>query len=145
MPGPVPERGGLHDEAGCLGQDGDMAKPPESTKTSLRQRLAARAAERWPQLAGISVRWHGQFAYVHGQLPDGTDLPLFRLRYADSASTWGFAIYRASHDDYEKSVLPSGYPAGTPQEALDCACGLYLGDHTPGSPHRPRRINGRTH
>jgi len=107
-----------------------MAKPPESTKTSLRQRLAARAAERWPQLAGVSVRWHGQFAYVAGQLPDGTTLPLMRLRYADSASSWGFAIYRASNDDYDKSILPSGYPFGTPQEALDCACGLYLGDTT---------------
>ena len=103
-----------------------MAKPPESTKTSLRQRLAARAEERWPQLAGISVRYHGEFAYVTGQLPDGSALPLMRLRYAGSASTWGFAIYRASHDDYDKSVLPSGYPAGSPQEALDCACGLYL-------------------
>jgi hypothetical protein len=107
-----------------------MAKPPESTKTSLRQRLAARAAERWPQLAGVDVRYRGEFAYVDGRLPDGTSLPLMRLRYAGSASTWGFAIYRASHDDYEKSVLPSGWPAGTPQEALDCACGLYLADHT---------------
>src|SRR5277367_3257621 len=107
-----------------------MAKPPGSTKTSLRQKLDARARERWPQLAGVTVRWHGQFAYVAGQLPDGTDLPLMRLRYAGSASTWGFAIYRASHDNYEKSFLPSGWPAGTPQEALDCACGLYLGDHT---------------
>jgi hypothetical protein len=107
-----------------------MAKPPESTKTSLRQRLAARARERWPQLDGITVRWHGEFAYVAGQLPGGTTVPLMRLRYAGSASTWGFAIYRASHDDYDKSVLPSGYPAGTPQEALDCACGLYLGDTT---------------
>jgi hypothetical protein len=129
-PGPVPARDGLHDEAAGLGQDGEMAKPPESTRTSLRQKLAARAAERWPQLAAISVRWHGQFAYISGQLPDGTELPLFRLRYADSASTWGFAIYRASHDDYEKSALPSGWPAGTPQEALDCACGLYLNDPT---------------
>ena len=111
-----------------------MANPPESTKTSLRQRLAARAAERWPQPAGISVRYHGEFAYVAGQLPDGTTLPLMRLRYAGSASTWGFAIYRASHDDYEKSVLPSGYPAGPPQEALDCACGLYLGDPTAWTP-----------
>ena len=42
-----------------------------------------------------------------GQLPGGTSLPLCRLRYTGSASTWGFAIYRASHDDYEKSVLPS--------------------------------------
>ena len=31
-----------------------------------------------------------------------------RLRYAGSASTWGFAIYRASHDDYENSYLPNG-------------------------------------
>ena len=107
-----------------------MARPPESTKTSLRQRLAARARERWPQLDGITVRWHGEFAYVAGRLPGGTTLPLMRLRYAGSASTWGFAIYRASHDDYEKSVLPSGYPAGTPQEALACACGLYLADTT---------------
>jgi hypothetical protein len=107
-----------------------MARPPESTKTSLRQRLAARARERWPQLAGVTVRYHGEYAYVAGQLLDGTTLPLCRLRYAGSASTWGFAIYRASHDDYDKSILPSGYPAGTPQEALDCACGLYLGDTT---------------
>jgi len=82
-----------------------------STKTSLRQRLAARAAERWPQLAGITVRYHGEFAYVAAQLPDGTTLPLCRLRYAGSATSWGFAIYRASHDDYAKSVLPSGYHA----------------------------------
>ena len=52
-----------------------MAKPPDSTKTSLRQKLAARARERWPQLAGITVRHRGEFAYVAGQLPDGTALP----------------------------------------------------------------------
>ena len=107
-----------------------MARPPEPAKTSLRRRLAARASERWPQLSCITVRWHGEFAYVAGQLPDGTALPLMRLRYNGSASAWGFAIYRASHDDYEKSVLPTGYPFGTPQETLDCACGLYLGDAT---------------
>ena len=114
-----------------------MAKPPESTKTSLRQRLAARAAERWPQLSGVTVRYHGEYAYVTGQLPDGTALPLMRLRYSGSASAWGFAIYRASHDDYEKSVLPSGWPAGTPAEALDCACGLYLNDATAWLPPPP--------
>jgi hypothetical protein len=107
-----------------------MAKPPDSTKTSLRQWLAARARERWPQLDGITVRYHGKFAYVAGQLAGGSPLPLMRLRYTGSATTWGFAVYRASHDDYAKSTLPSGYPAGTPQEALDCACGLYLGDTT---------------
>ena len=107
-----------------------MASPPASTKTSLGQRLRERARQRWPQLAGIGVRFRGQFAYVTGKLPDGSELPLCRLRYGGYASTWGFAIYRASHDDYQDSFLPSGQPAGTPEEALDCACGLYLGDPT---------------
>ncbi|TCO42177.1 hypothetical protein [Actinocrispum wychmicini] len=107
-----------------------MASPPESTKTSLRQRLLARARERWPQLATVNVRHHGAFAYITGELADGTTLPLMRLRYTGSARDWGFAIYRASHEDYENSILPSGYPFGTPQEALDCACGLYLNDTT---------------
>jgi len=121
-----------------------MAKPPESTKTSLRQRLAARACERWPQLAGITVRWHGEFAYVAGQLPDGTTLPLCRLRYAGSATSWGFAIYRASHDDYDKSVLPSGYPAPRrkPSTAPAASTSAIL---RPGSTRHPRRINGLTH
>jgi hypothetical protein len=108
----------------------DMVKPPESTKTSLRQRLTAHARQRWPQLTDLTVRYHGAFAYVDGHLADGTTLPLCRLRYGGSAHTWGFAIYRASHDDYEDSILPAGYPVGTPQEALDCACGLYLNDPT---------------
>ena len=61
-------------------------------------------------------------------LPHGSSLPLCRLLYTGSATTGGFAIRRASH--YDKSVLPSRYPAGTLQEALDCACGLYLDDTT---------------
>jgi hypothetical protein len=54
--------------------------------------------------------------------------PLCRLRYAGSASRWGFAIYRASHDDYEASFLPTGVMGGSPEEGLDCASGLYLVD-----------------
>ena len=104
--------------------------PPESTKTSLRQRLRARANQRWPQLADLTIRHHGGFAYVDGHLPDGTTLPLFRLRYGGSANSWGFAIHLASLDSYENTILPSGYPVGTPEEALDCACGLYLNDPT---------------
>jgi len=41
---------------------------------------------------------------------------------------WGFAVYRASHHDYQDSWLPDGTPAGSPEQALDCACGLYLND-----------------
>jgi hypothetical protein len=52
------------------------------------------------------------------------------LRYGGSANRWGFAIYRARHDDYKDSILPNGTFAGTAEEALDCACGLYLNDPT---------------
>jgi hypothetical protein len=107
-----------------------MAAVPTSTKVSLEQKVTDRVQERWPQLAGIAVRHRARFAYLDALLPDGTATPLCRLRYRGSAHQWGFAIYRASHDDYQDSVLPSGYPVGTPEEALDCACGLYLGDPT---------------
>jgi hypothetical protein len=81
-----------------------VATAPDSTKTSLGQRLHARARERWPQLADIHIRHRGPFSYVTGELPDGTTLPLFRLRYSGSAITWGFAIYRASHEDYRSAI-----------------------------------------
>jgi hypothetical protein len=114
-----------------VGHDSPVAKPPpESTKTSLRQRLNAHARTHWPALTAVPVRHRGVFAYIDGQLPNATTLPLCRLRYSGSASNWGFAIYLASRDSYQDSVLPSGQHAGSPEEALDCACGLYLNDPT---------------
>jgi hypothetical protein len=105
-----------------------VAIPPASTKTSLAQRVSERARHRWPALTRVEVRFRGQFAYLDGHLTDGDVLPLCRLRYAGSASTWGFAIYLASKDGYQDSILPNGQFAGSPEDALDCACGLYLND-----------------
>ena len=73
-------------------------KIPESTKSSLSQRLSARARERWPGLSEVKVRFRSGFAYIDGQI-DEEVMPLCRLRDAGSASRWGFAVYRASHDD----------------------------------------------
>ena len=53
-----------------------------------------------------------------------------RLRYGGSAVRWGFAIYLASIEGYDESVLTNGQFAGSPEDALDCACGLYLADPT---------------
>ena len=107
-----------------------MAAPPASTKASLQQRLSVRARERWPQLGSVDVQFRGAFAYVSADMPDGDTIPLMRLRYGGSAARWGFAIYLASKDGYEDSVLPTGFTAGAPEDALDTACGLYLGDPT---------------
>lgn len=111
-----------------------MPIPPESTKNSLGQRLRDRARGCWPALATVNVRHRAGFVYVSGELADGTVLPLCRLRYGGYANQWGFAIYLASKDGYEDSVLPSGRPVGTAEEALDCACGLYLNDPTAWQP-----------
>lgn len=103
-----------------------MPTIPESTKSSLQQRLGTHAMQHWPQLAGVQVRFRGAFAYVSGELTDSEVLPLCRLRYGGSAARWGFAVYLASRDGYEDSVLPTGGFAGAPEDALDCACELYL-------------------
>jgi len=103
-----------------------MKAPPESTKASLTSRLNTHARARWPALTGVDVRFRAGFAYLDGQLHDGTTVKLCRLRYGGSAHLWGFAIYRASHDDYEDSYLPTGTPLGTAEDALDCAAGLYV-------------------
>ncbi len=107
-----------------------MPKVPDSTKISLQQKLSGRARERWPELSSIDVTHRADYAYVTGTLTDGEQLPLCRLRYGGSASIWGFSIYRASHDKYQPGVLHTGMTTGTPEEALDTACGLYLNDPT---------------
>ena len=108
--------------------EGYVGRISASTQSSVRQRLIRRQRERWPQLTGVRVRFRNAFAYVDGVLPDGEVLPLCGLRYGDSATFWDFAIYSASGDRYEDSILPSGMPFGEPREALDCACDLHLND-----------------
>ena len=119
-----------------------VARYPDSTKTSLEQRLRTRARERWPQIASLQIRHRGVFSYVDATLTDATTLKLCRLRYVGSASQWQFAIYRASHDDYDESVFFTGLPVGTCQDALDTACGLYLNDPTAWTQH-PTNLRAR--
>lgn len=103
-------------------------KIPESTRSSLSQRLTKHAREHWPELVDVPVRFRSNFAYVDGQVSNGPIIALCRLRYGGSAHRWGFAIYLASKDRYEDSILPSGDFSGSAEQALDCACALYLAD-----------------
>lgn len=113
-----------------------MAAIPESTKDSLQSRLSVLVRTRWPQLATVAVRFRGRFAYVTGVTVDGEQVPLCRLRYTGYASEWGFALYRASHDDFDDTFFPDGGTTGTPEEALGVACQLYLGAPD-GAPEAP--------
>ena len=107
---------------------------PESTRRSLTQRLNYRRLERWPALSALEITFRANFVYVKGVNRDGA-LPLFRLQYVASASRWGFALYLASSESYERAVLPTGLLAGTPEDALDCACLLYVEDDGPRGDH----------
>ena len=103
---------------------------PDSARRALARRLDLRRQERWPDLRELTIRYRGSFAYIDGTTADDDSLPLCRLRHLGSPDHWGFAIYLASKDGYEDSILPRGSFTGAPEEALDCACGLYLNDIT---------------
>jgi hypothetical protein len=103
-----------------------MPAIPQSTRDSITWRLLHHAGRHWPTLDTVHVRYRGGFAYVSGILPSGERIPLCRLRYGGSAHSFGFAIYSAAHERYEDAVLPTGLPAGTPQQALDTACTIHL-------------------
>ena len=103
-----------------------MPAIPASTKSSITLRLLAHAEQNWPQLKRVEVTYRGAFAYVTAVLRDGEQIPLCRLRYGGSAHSFGFAIYSAAHDRYQEAALLTGFPAGTPQEALDTACTVHL-------------------
>lgn len=105
---------------------GRMPAIPESTRDSLTWRLILHAEKHWPQLDKVQVTCRGGFAWAAGILPGGEKVPLFRLRYGGSAHSFGFAIYSAARARYEDALLLTGYPTGTPQEALDTACTVHL-------------------
>ena len=100
---------------------------PDGARRVLARRLEVRRQERWPALKDLKISYRSSFAYIEGDTDDGS-LKLFRLRYLGSPDEWGFAVYLASKDGYEDSILPRGNFMGPPEEALDCACGLYLND-----------------
>jgi hypothetical protein len=104
-----------------------MPAIPDSTKTSLAQRLRAHASSKWPQLATVHVRYRAQFAYVAGELADGQQLPLIRLRYGGSAHRWGTAIYLASKDSYEDQT----WFTGTIEDIFDLVCDLHVTNVNP--------------
>jgi hypothetical protein len=107
-----------------------MPVPSARLKTLLAGQLDFYASKRWPQLEEVTIHWHGGYGYVTAFLPGDEKLPLCRLHYHGSDTDWGFALYQASSETYGEALLPNGRPTGTPDEALDCALGLYLADPT---------------
>jgi len=106
-----------------------MPTPSEHIRLSLEARLDERARATWPQLQRLHVRHRGAFAYVEAELADSERVKLMRLRYSGAVGRWGFALYLASNERYEDSLLL----AGTPADALDCACRIHSASLLVGS------------
>ena len=128
----------------CCHDEQVAVRFPESTKISLRQRLVARARERWPQIRELHTRHHGVFTYVAAATETGP-LPLCRLRYVGSAHDWQVAIYRASHDDYQKSIFPPGCPSAPAKTPSTWPAASTSTTPQPGRTSDPRRTNERDH
>ena len=107
-----------------------MPKIPDSTKASLHHRLIDRARQRWPQLSQIRMRYRAGFAYIDGVLADGEVLRLCRLRYAGSARTGASRSTEPATTTTKTRSCPPDFMGGSPEDALDTACGLYLADPT---------------
>ena len=50
-------------------------KIPESTKSSLSQRLSAQPSQRWPGLSEVKVRLRSVLAYVDGRIDGEVRVP----------------------------------------------------------------------
>jgi hypothetical protein len=112
-----------------LGKIGATASPNATKAAALQQRLSVHA-RRWPQITEIKARWRAGYAYIEAVIngEDEGELQLCRLKDTGHPQMWRFALFTYSNEHYEDNILPTGLPFGTPEDALDCACGLYLGD-----------------
>jgi len=123
---------------GIWGRMSAMATPPQSTKSSLQQRLTAHAARHWPQVRELHIRQRTGYAYVDAELADGTVEKLVRLRYTGSASICGFAIPRRRGHALGGGGLRAGprwWRPGTPAKVPDRTCPGRRGRAwPPGSP-----------
>ncbi|NUQ97284.1 MAG: hypothetical protein HOY79_12275 [Streptomyces sp.] len=106
--------------------------PPASSDTvkaaGLQHRLTAHAA-RWPQITEFKVPWRAGYAYSDAVIngDDEDDLQLCRLKDTGHLEMWGFALFTYGDEHYEDNP-PTGLSFGSPEDALGCAVGLYLGD-----------------
>ncbi len=116
---------------------------PKTVQNALRARLEKHVRAKWKgRCRGMVVRFRGAYAYVEAfpveslymrwHAPeqrariDATPPRLCRLGYLGSLDRWQYAFYKYSDEKYVLSVVASGSFEATPEQAFDCAAGVYL-------------------
>jgi hypothetical protein len=105
-----------------------MPAPPRKLKDQVEDDLDHYASQRWPQLEEVTIRWRGSYGYVEGLRHRRRWHPAVPDRLPRLARRLGIRDLPGQHRDIPGIVPHGGSTTGTPQEALDCACGLYLAD-----------------
>jgi len=105
-------------------------RPREPAAASVATASPGPPGEGTEGLRGRHPAGHGVegYAYIDAVTPGGDMWQLCRLKWNGHHGHWEFAIYLASRDGYQPNIVPSGWPTGTPEEAIDCAGLLYLND-----------------
>jgi len=103
-----------------------MPVPTARFKTLLAGRLDFYASKGWPQLEDVTIRWHGGYGYPHRLPARRRATAAAPVALPGLGTDWDFALYQASTETYNDTLLPNAHPTGTPEEAL----GLYLADPT---------------
>jgi hypothetical protein len=116
---------------------------PKGVREELAARLLRHVTKRWTgHVRKLLLRFHGGYAYVavveaargekvqpqvcryveEGEVP----LHLCRLGYLASVDRWAYAFFKYSDECYMSSAVASGSFQAMPEQAFDCAAGVYL-------------------
>jgi hypothetical protein len=110
-----------------------MPVPPKRLKDLIEGTVDHHAAQAWPGLQEVTIRWRGSFGYLTGLAEDDNgneeQIPLCRIEYLGDDDHWGFAIYDPATETYAPAMLRTGQPAGHPNDALDTAAIIHLAEH----------------
>jgi hypothetical protein len=115
------------------GDTKSMPVPPKHLKDLIEGTVDHHAAQAWPALEEVTIRWRGSFGYLTGlaEDDDGNEeqIPLCRIEYLGDDQDWGFALYDPATETYTPAMLRTGQPAGHPNDALDTAAIIHLPEH----------------
>lgn len=116
---------------------------PKAVQESLRARLAKHVRAKWQgRCREVAVRFRGGYAYIDAYpakrddlsraspeeraIIDATPIHLCRLGYLGTGGVWEYAFFKYSDEKYALSLVASGSFEATPEQAFDCAAGVYL-------------------